>query len=172
MKREMYRNKIFAVNIYTVAGSFFLVIAISVLLLESCGGGNKIPLDLKDSIRTVNPDSLSAADSIAYAFNYTLNHRPYNLTYLEFGSIGCIECKKMESVMDSVREDYKNKVNVVFYNVRYNKKMTKHFGIKLIPVQILLDVHGKECFRHVGYYSFDNLSKEFKKYEAIQNHEL
>jgi thiol-disulfide isomerase/thioredoxin len=167
MKRIMHSYKNITSKSFRFAGIFFLVIAISFLLLESCGGNNDIPPKLNDNIQTVNPDSLSAADSIAYAFNYTSNHLPYNLTYLELGSTGCIECKKMEGVMDSVRKEYKNKVNVVFYNVRHNKKMTKHFGIKLIPVQILLDKQGKECFRHVGYYSFDNLSKEFKKYGAF-----
>jgi thiol-disulfide isomerase/thioredoxin len=145
---------------------FIPMIIFSGLLIESCGGSSTIPSNLNDSIQTINPDSLSTADSIEYAFNYVLNHKPYKLTYFEFGSTGCIECKKMESVMDSVQEAYKNKINVVFYNVRNNKKMTKHFDIKLIPVQILLDKQGKECFRHVGYYSFNDLSKEFKIYES------
>jgi len=119
------------------------------------------------SIIRINPDSLSASDSIAFAFNYNLNHQSYQLTFLELGSTGCVECKKMEKVMGEVREKYKGKVNVVFYNVRNNKKMTKYFGINLIPVQILLDKNGKECFRHTGYYSFDELSVKIKKYGAL-----
>ena len=56
-------------------------------------------------------------------------------------------------------------VNVVFYNVRKkeNKKIAEYFGIQMIPVQILLDIKGKEFFRHVGYYSFNELSIELKK---------
>lgn len=119
------------------------------------------------SLLRINPDSLCAEDSIAYAFNYTLNRQPYQMTFLELGSTGCVECKKMEKVMEEVRVKYKGKVNVVFYNVRNNKKMTKHFGITLIPVQILLDKNGKECFRHTGFYSFDELSVKFKEYGAL-----
>ena len=45
--------------------------------------------------------------------------------------------------------------------------MVEYFGIQMIPVQILLDSKGKECFRHIGYYSFNELSMEFKKYETL-----
>lgn len=34
-------------------------------------------------------------------------------------------------------------------------------GVGTIPTQILLDKHGKEFFRHSGYYSASELEKEF-----------
>jgi thiol-disulfide isomerase/thioredoxin len=124
-----------------------------------------------------NPDrkTIKESDSLAYRakladnlnllYNYTKNNEPYQLTFLGFGSVGCIECKKMEKVLAEVRNKYKNRINVVFYNARIkeNRKMFDHFGIKLIPVQILLDKNGKECFRHTGFYSFDQLNIEFNK---------
>jgi len=117
-----------------------------------------------------NKVSLNIADSIDGAFNYNRNKQSYSLTFLEFGSTGCQECKKMETVMETVKENYKTSVNVVFYNVRKkeNKKMTEHYGIQMIPVQILLDKNGKECFRHVGYFSFEELTFEFKQF-GVQN---
>lgn len=161
MKKVMHRYNIAKTISYRLAISYIFIIAFSVLLFESCE--NKISHNINDSIKTVNPDLLSPADSINYAFNYSQNHKIWQMTFLEFGSTGCIECKRMEGVMDSVQEVFNNKVNVVFYNVRNNKKMTKHFGVNLIPVQILLNKQGKECFRHVGYYSFDELSEEIQK---------
>jgi thioredoxin 1 len=132
-------------------------VVISCLLLAACNAPN--PGSSENQGNTaVNPDSLKAADSIEYAFNYQNNKKPFKLTFVEVGSTGCIECKKMEKVMDSVRNSYRQSVQTVFYNVRNNKKMTTHFGVKMIPVQILLNDRGKECFRHTGYFPFNDLS--------------
>ena len=100
------------------------------------------------------------------AFNYTKNNRNYQLTFLEFGATSCSGCKKMEKVMQIVKDKYPEKINVVFYNVnlKENSKMANHFGIRMIPVQVLLNESGKEYFRHVGYLSFNELTKEFKNH--------
>jgi thioredoxin 1 len=99
------------------------------------------------------------------AFNYKKNRKKYRLTFLEFGATGCISCQKMEEVMKTVREKYPKKVNVIFYNILLpeNQDMMKYYGIAAIPTQVLMDSSGKEVFRHTGYYSFDDLNKEFQK---------
>jgi thioredoxin 1 len=38
-----------------------------------------------------------------------------------------------------------------------------------IPAQVLLDKNGKEFFRHAGYYSSEDLIKEFDKYLTSNN---
>ena len=65
--------------------------------------------------------------------------------------------------MEEVRERYSSKVNTVFINVTLpaNKDIVKHFGIVTIPTQILLDKNGQEYYRHEGYISADDLSKQF-----------
>jgi thiol-disulfide isomerase/thioredoxin len=109
-----------------------------------------------------NPDSVF----IDSAYNYNKNGQAYQLTWLEFGSTHCRDCILMEEVMDSVKSAYAGQVRVVFYNVSHekNKRISLHFGIKMIPVQVLLDKSGKECFRHTGYLSFTDLSKEFHSF--------
>ena len=99
------------------------------------------------------------------AFNYERNGEKYRLTFLEFGAKGCISCKKMEKVMEEVKEQYPGKIKVKFFNVLLpeNQDMMKYFGIAAIPTQVLLDASGKEVFRHTGYYSSDELEKEFQK---------
>ena len=128
-------------------------------------------INTKKSIKP-EKDSLSISktisDSIAALFDYSGQNTAYNMTFLEFGATTCHECKKMEEVMKEVKEKLKT-VNVVFYNVRNkeNNNMSEYFGIQMIPVQVLLDKNGKECFRHIGYYPFDSLSFEFKKQEML-----
>jgi hypothetical protein len=47
----------------------------------------------------------------------------------------------------------------------------KYFGIASIPTQVLLNKTGKEFFRHTGYYSAEELVRNFNiEYpEAISN---
>lgn len=105
----------------------------------------------------------SASTLIDSLYNYTRSGVTYKITFLEFGATGCSACKQMEVVMDQVKRDYPNKVNVVFVNVldHNNQNLLKYFGIALIPTQVLLDAAGKEYFRHTGYISINELTKNF-----------
>jgi thioredoxin 1 len=96
------------------------------------------------------------------AYNYINNAQSYQVTFLEFGSTGCSACKRMEKVMDDIRRQYPDKVNVVFYNITYpkNRKLMKYYGVSVIPTQILLDAEGEEFFRHTGYIPTQELITE------------
>lgn len=146
--------------------SFGIVFSLAILIAGCTNSGQNQMLNVQDN-PIIHPDSLTAADSISLVFNYSKNNRKFELTFLEFGSVGCSECKRMEEVMDSVRDVYGNEVQVLFYHVRNNRKMTKFFNIDLIPVQILLDRTGRECYRHVGYLPFYQLEKEIIKYGKL-----
>lgn len=108
------------------------------------------------------------ADSVDVKYNY-LNKKnkdkaTYDMTFLEFGSTGCKPCEMMKEVMTSVKAKCP-RVNVVFINVskKEAKAMADYYKIEQIPTQVLLDKSGKEYFRHVGYFSFEDLKKNFKK---------
>lgn len=42
-----------------------------------------------------------------------------------------------------------------------NQDLMKYYGVATIPTQILLDQTGQEFFRHSGYYSTEDLEKQF-----------
>ena len=107
----------------------------------------------------------SVTQIVDSAFNYQKNGEGFSITFLEFGATGCISCRKMETVMKEIKEKYPQKVNVKFFNILLseNQDMMKYFGIAAIPTQVLLNSSGKETFRHTGYFSFDDLNKEFQK---------
>ena len=94
-------------------------------------------------------------------FNYTKNGLNYQLTFLEFGAIGCSSCKRMEKAMEEIRKKYPQTVNVVFLNILKpeNQVLMKYFGVASIPTQVLLNKDGNEYFRHTGYYSAEELFK-------------
>jgi thioredoxin 1 len=109
--------------------------------------------------------TLSGNALIDSLYNYSENGLNYEITFLEFGAKGCSACKRMESVMEEVKQQYPDRVNVVFLNIlkSENQALMKYYGIAAIPTQVLLNKHGKEFFRHTGYYSTNELQKEFFK---------
>lgn len=98
------------------------------------------------------------------AYNYTKNGESYQYTFLEFGATGCSACKRMEAVMDDIRQEYPEKVKVVFVNVLLpeNHAQMLYYGVAAIPTQVLLDKQGKEYFRHTGFYGTAEIKPKFQ----------
>lgn len=107
----------------------------------------------------INKSSMAIIDSL---YNYSANGSEFQLTFIEFGAIGCSACTRMEEVLEEIKIKYPQKVNVVFMNVLLpeNQPLMKYYGIAAIPTQVLLYKNGLEYFRHTGYYSFEALQKE------------
>lgn len=76
---------------------------------------------------------------------------------IDLGASKCIPCKKMAPILDALKEEYKNKFDVVFIDVWKNTEEPKKYGIKLIPTQIFFDAEGKELFRHEGFFSREDI---------------
>jgi thioredoxin 1 len=83
----------------------------------------------------------------------------FKVTFIELGSVRCIPCQQMQSVMNSIKEKYVNQVKVVFYDVwtPEGKPYAKQYSIQAIPTQVFLDENGKEFFRHEGYFPEEEL---------------
>ena len=87
-----------------------------------------------------------------------------NTTFLEFGSVGCVECKKMEAVQDSIKKlNFNVVVKFIDLRKKENREIAKIYHIQLIPTQLLIDKNGVEYFRHVGYIPYNELSRKINK---------
>jgi len=88
----------------------------------------------------------------------------YKVTFIELGSVRCIPCQKMQSVMKSIKGKYANQVNVVFHDVwtPEGQPFAKQYGIESIPTQVFLDENGKEFSRHEGFFPEEELIKVLK----------
>lgn len=88
----------------------------------------------------------------------------YKVTFIELGSVRCIPCQKMQSVMKSIKGKYANQVNVVFHDVwtPEGEPFAKQYGVESIPTQIFLDENGKEFSRHEGFFPEEELIKVLK----------
>ena len=85
----------------------------------------------------------------------------YKVTFIELGSVRCIPCQKMQSVMKSIEKKYHNQVNVVFHDVwtPEGKTFAEQYGIEAIPTQVFLDEDGEEFSRHTGFFPKKELIK-------------
>jgi len=81
-------------------------------------------------------------------------------TMVEFGASGCVPCDMMQPILDKLKKNYGQRLNVVFVNVRENQILGSRFGIRSIPVQIFYDRSGKETFRHVGFFAEAEVNKQ------------
>ena len=83
-------------------------------------------------------------------------------TMVEFGATGCIPCDMMQPILDKLRKNYLDRLNVVFLHVRETPIMGPRFGVRSIPVQVFFDRDGKEVFRHVGFFPEAKVTKQLK----------
>ena len=83
----------------------------------------------------------------------------FQVTFIELGSVNCVPCKMMQPVMKQIEKDYAGIVKVVFYDVWTPEHRSKasEYGIRAIPTQVFLDRNGKEFFRHMGYFSIEDM---------------
>jgi thioredoxin len=89
----------------------------------------------------------------------TLKSATPKITMLELGSVGCVPCKMMEPVMESVRESYGDQIRVIFYDVKIDKEKAAEWKIRMIPTQVFLDEAGNEIHRHVGFYPKEQIDE-------------
>ncbi len=76
---------------------------------------------------------------------------------VDLGAGKCIPCKMMKPILDELREEYRGRFDVVFYDVWENTDKAKEYGVNIIPTQIFYDAAGTELFRHEGFYSKEDI---------------
>jgi thioredoxin 1 len=83
------------------------------------------------------------------------------VTFIELGSVRCIPCQKMQTVMKSIEMKCGETVKINFYDVwtEEGKPYGVRYGIESIPTQVFLDDTGKEYYRHVGFFPEEELVK-------------
>jgi thioredoxin 1 len=90
--------------------------------------------------------------------NYETNGLPL---LLEVGSDTCVPCVAMEEVLEELRRDYKNVLHVEFLHAK-NTEEVKKLEVHAIPTQIFYNADGNEFFRHVGFFSAQEIVSVFK----------
>jgi thioredoxin 1 len=108
-----------------------------------------------------SPGQPATAAGTAYAAPGAALGRP---RLVELGSVRCNACKEMMKVLDALRASQGGRLQVDFIDVFENPAMGDQFGLKMIPTQILYDAQGKELFRHIGFFSHDEILAKFREH--------
>lgn len=87
---------------------------------------------------------------------------------VDFGSTGCRPCDMLAPILDTLREKYAGKLNVLFIHVGQEQILAARFGIQSIPMQFFYDKQGKEVFRHVGFWPQVEIEKKLAEMGVTQ----
>ncbi|MHC4362516.1 MAG: thioredoxin domain-containing protein [Planctomycetota bacterium] len=82
---------------------------------------------------------------------------------LQLGSHKCPPCRRMMPILDKLRADYSGKFQIRYIDVEKKPAAASRYGVRAIPTQIFLDRTGKEAFRHVGFYSRQDILDTWSK---------
>ena len=84
-------------------------------------------------------------------------------TIAEFGRGTCIPCKQMKPILENLALEYKDRLNVSIVSVDEYRDLTNYYKVMAIPTQIGFDSSGKEIFRHVGFWSNEDIVAKLKE---------
>jgi thioredoxin 1 len=82
---------------------------------------------------------------------------------VDLGADKCIPCKMMAPILEELKTEYAGQLQVDFFDVWKDPSAAEHYGVKIIPTQIFYDPDGKELFRHVGFFSKDDILAKWKE---------
>jgi thioredoxin 1 len=83
---------------------------------------------------------------------------------VDLGATKCIPCIKMAPILEELKKEYAGVFDVEFIDVwqKENAKKAEDFKIETIPTQVFLDEKGKELWRHVGFFSKEEILAKWK----------
>lgn len=86
---------------------------------------------------------------------------------LDLGVGQCLPCQMMKPVLDTLKKEYKGKLEVAYIDIREKPDAMKQYKVDMIPTQIFYDANGKELSRHIGYFSKQEVLDRFKEHKII-----
>ena len=84
-------------------------------------------------------------------------------TLVDFGARSCIPCKKMAPILSELESELKGKGNVLFVDVREDRKLARQYRIQMKPTQVFFDAKGNEVKRHLGSMEKNEILAVFKE---------
>lgn len=87
---------------------------------------------------------------------------------VDFGSTGCRPCDMLAPILETLKEKYAGKVNVLFIHVGQEQILAARYGIQTIPMQFFYDKDGKEVFRHTGFWPQVEIEKKLAEMGVTQ----
>lgn len=96
--------------------------------------------------------------------NYDIVEDAYTLIGL--GSSTCGPCVQLQPVLESMRKKYKNKINILYYDIYTSdrgEELANYNQISTIPTLIYLDREGNEVYRSAGFKTQAQFEADFRR---------
>ncbi len=89
---------------------------------------------------------------------------PVGLPHLvDVGADHCAPCKRMAPMLAELRESFGERFRVTVVNLSVTPSAGDAYRVNELPTQIFYDGAGRELFRHVGYYSRDEILATWRR---------
>jgi len=82
---------------------------------------------------------------------------------VDLGADKCIPCIQMAPMLAELKTEYAGRLRVDFIDVWKNPEAAEEHGIQMIPTQIFFDAEGNELFRHIGFFSKEDILATWKE---------
>jgi len=76
---------------------------------------------------------------------------------VDLGAGTCIPCKLMAPILEELKTEYADQINVEILDVRQDPNVISEYHIRVIPTQIFYDALGQERFHHEGFMSKEDI---------------
>ncbi len=83
---------------------------------------------------------------------------------VDLGAGKCIPCKQMAPILEELKQEFADRLQVEFIDVWEHPKAGEVYQIRMIPTQIFYDATGKERFRHEGFFSREDILGKWKEF--------
>jgi thioredoxin 1 len=82
---------------------------------------------------------------------------------VDLGIPMCIPCAMMAPGLEELKKEYAGRLEVEFLDTLRNPGAKGQYDAPFCATQIFIDASGKELFRHVGYYSKEDILAKWKE---------
>ena len=83
---------------------------------------------------------------------------------IDLGATKCIPCKEMAPILEELAETKKEYFEVLFFDVWENLDKGYEYGVRIIPTQIFFAANGEELYRHIGFYSREQILSKWREF--------
>ena len=82
---------------------------------------------------------------------------------VDVGADKCIPCKAMAPILEELRVEYAGRLRVDFIDAWKYPDQAVPFNVYGIPTQIFFDPSGRELYRHVGFFSKEDILSTWRR---------
>ena len=84
------------------------------------------------------------------------------VTMIDLGADYCVPCKMMAPILKKIKQQYKDKADIIFMDVSENRDQAERFEVRVIPTQVFYNADKKEVYRHEGFMSEKDIVSRLK----------